>query len=88
MTAGVLQRAVVASFPALLPGAKSVLFKLFKGEELAHPARSPVASRIIADADLSQERRPVSKPATSIPWTISRSCNTPAARPARPRARC
>ncbi len=37
MKAGTLKRAIVASFPALLPGAKSVLFKLFKGKELAHP---------------------------------------------------
>ena len=39
MKAGTLKRAVVASFPALLPGAKSVLFKLFKGKELAHPSQ-------------------------------------------------
>ena len=30
--AGTLKRAIVASFPALLPSAKSVLFKLFKGK--------------------------------------------------------
>ena len=30
MKTGTLKRAVVASFPALLPGSKSVLFKLFK----------------------------------------------------------
>ncbi len=52
LEAGTLKRAVVASFPALLPGAKSVLFKLFKGKELAHPARSPAASKIINDADV------------------------------------
>ena len=34
MEAGVLRRAIVASFPALLPSAKSVLFRLFKGKEL------------------------------------------------------
>ena len=43
MKAGTLQRAIVASFPALLPPAKSVLFKLFRGKELAHPAKSSVA---------------------------------------------
>ena len=52
MQAGTLPRAVVASFPALLPGAKSVLYKLFKGRDLSHPKSSPVAKRIIADADL------------------------------------
>jgi long-chain acyl-CoA synthetase len=52
MKAGVLKRAVVASFPALLPAAKSVLFKLFKGKELAHPAKSAVAANVIADADV------------------------------------
>ena len=59
MKSGTLQRAVVASFPALLPGAKSVLFKLFKGKDLAHPAKSPVAANVIADADAHEERRQV-----------------------------
>jgi long-chain acyl-CoA synthetase len=52
MKAGVLKRAVVASFPALLPGSKSVLFKLFKGKELAHPTKSSVAANVILDADV------------------------------------
>ena len=52
MKQGALKRAVVASFPALLPGAKSVLFKLFKGKDLAHPMKSPVAANVIADADV------------------------------------
>jgi long-chain acyl-CoA synthetase len=52
MKAGTLKRAIVASFPALLPGAKSVLYKLFKGKDLAHPTKSPVAANIIADADV------------------------------------
>ncbi len=52
MRAGTLNRAVVASFSALLPGAKSVLFKLFKSRELAHPTKSPVAQRIVLDADV------------------------------------
>ncbi|KAB2917910.1 MAG: long-chain fatty acid--CoA ligase [Hyphomicrobiaceae bacterium] len=52
MKAGTLKRSIVASFPGLLPGAKSVLFKLFKGKELAHPAKSPVAKDVIADADV------------------------------------
>jgi len=50
--AGGLKRAIVASFPALLPGAKSVLFKLFKGKDLAHPMKSAVAGNLIADAEV------------------------------------
>jgi long-chain acyl-CoA synthetase len=52
MRAGTLKRAVVASFAALLPGGKSILFKLFKGRELARPVRSPVAADIVHDDDL------------------------------------
>jgi long-chain acyl-CoA synthetase len=52
MKTGALKRAVVASFPALLPPPKSVLFKLFKGKELAHPMKSSVAANIVLDADL------------------------------------
>ncbi len=44
MKAGTLKRSIVASFPSLLPGAKSVLFKLFKAKEMAHPDKSAVAS--------------------------------------------
>ena len=49
---GHLPRAVIASFPALLPGAKSVLFKLLKGRDLAHPARSKVADKLVLEATL------------------------------------
>ncbi|HUC47228.1 MAG TPA: long-chain fatty acid--CoA ligase [Hyphomicrobiaceae bacterium] len=52
MQAGTLKRAIVASFPALLPGAKSVLFKLFKGKDLAHPTKSAVSGNLIADAEV------------------------------------
>jgi long-chain acyl-CoA synthetase len=52
MRAGTLERAIVASFAALLPGPKSVLFKLFKGKELAHPAKSAVGRNIAYDSDL------------------------------------
>jgi long-chain acyl-CoA synthetase len=52
MRAGTLKRAIVASFPALLPGAKSVLFKLFKGKELAHPTKSAVSANLTADAEV------------------------------------
>jgi long-chain acyl-CoA synthetase len=50
--AGTLRRAVVCSFVGLLPAAKSVLFKLFRGNELARPQRSAVAAKIIMEADL------------------------------------
>jgi long-chain acyl-CoA synthetase len=52
MAAGTLQRAVVASFAALLPAAKAVLFKMFKTRELARPTMSPMAARITLEAAL------------------------------------
>jgi long-chain acyl-CoA synthetase len=63
MKAGSLKRAIVASFPALLPGAKSVLYKLFKGKDLAHPTKSPVAANIIADAEVRKNNGKYQKPA-------------------------
>lgn len=51
---GVLPRAIVVSFPALLPAAKSVLFKLFRSGELSRPAASPNRERIILDGDLTK----------------------------------
>ena len=47
---GSLRRAIVASFAALLPGAKAMLFKLFRAKELAHPSRSAQAGNVIAAA--------------------------------------
>jgi long-chain acyl-CoA synthetase len=52
MRAGTLQRTVVASFAALLPRSRSILFRLFKRGELARPDRSAVADRIVHHADL------------------------------------
>ncbi|MEW5965070.1 MAG: long-chain fatty acid--CoA ligase [Pseudomonadota bacterium] len=52
---GSLKRAIVASFPALLPGAKSVLFKLLKGRELARPAASRVKDRLVLDSEVMAE---------------------------------
>jgi long-chain acyl-CoA synthetase len=49
IAAGTLKRAVVASFPALLPTAKSILFRLFKGKELAGVRSSKVAASIISE---------------------------------------
>jgi long-chain acyl-CoA synthetase len=52
LLSNVLARAVVASFPSLLPAHKNVLFKLFKAKELARPAGSPVKDRIISESKL------------------------------------
>lgn len=46
---GTLARSIVASFPSLLPGAKSVLYRLLKGRDLARTKASPVAAKLIAD---------------------------------------
>ena len=62
MAAGTLQRAIVASFPALLPPAKSVLFKLFRAKELAHPAKSAVAARVLYDPDVRADPSGLEKP--------------------------
>lgn len=50
--AGTLQRAIVASFPALLPSVKSVLFRLAKGKELSRISASPVKDKVILEDDL------------------------------------
>jgi long-chain acyl-CoA synthetase len=49
MAAGTLKQAIVASFPALLPTAKSILFRLFKGKDLASVKSSKVAGSIISE---------------------------------------
>src|SRR5262245_42020788 len=49
---GSLSRAIVVPFAGLLPAAKSVLFKLFKAKELAKPQASPIASKIVFEANL------------------------------------
>ena len=63
MTTGALRRTIVASFPALLPSSKSVLFRLFKGRELAHPSKSPMAAKIVLDADVLADAGTFQKPA-------------------------
>jgi long-chain acyl-CoA synthetase len=62
MRAGTLERAIVASFASLLPGAKSMLFKLLRGRELARPARSTVSGSILADADVRAAAGPFLQP--------------------------
>ena len=49
---GVLDKAVVASFPSLLPALKSVGFKLLQRTKLADPRSSIVAKKIVAERDL------------------------------------
>jgi len=50
---GVLPRAVVASFPTLLPTAKSILFRIFRRRELADVSRLVRADRIIPETALA-----------------------------------
>lgn len=52
LASGVLGRAIVAPFRSLLPGAKSVLFRLFKGGELAAWSRSAVADKIVSEGQV------------------------------------
>jgi long-chain acyl-CoA synthetase len=49
---GCLERAIVASFPALLPATKAALFRLFRSKELARPLASPVREKLILDAEV------------------------------------
>lgn len=53
LTSGVLPRAVVCSFAALLPAAKGTLFKLFKRAQLAKPGASSAGSRVILERALA-----------------------------------
>jgi long-chain acyl-CoA synthetase len=50
LKSGVLPRAIVCSFARLLPATKSILFNLFKGNELAHPLASPERDKIVLEA--------------------------------------
>jgi long-chain acyl-CoA synthetase len=52
LKAGCLKRAVVCSFPALLPVAKAALFRLFKSKELARPMASPAREKIVLEAEV------------------------------------
>ncbi len=48
----VLKGAVVASFPALLPATKAVLFKLLKSKDLARPRASSVRDKLRFESDV------------------------------------
>jgi long-chain acyl-CoA synthetase len=52
LQSNVLERAVVCSFTALLPGAKAALFRMFKAKDLARPMLSPARERIIPESDV------------------------------------
>lgn len=52
LASGALPRAIVASFPSLLPAAKSILFRLFKGRDLAGVANCPQRERIVTSETL------------------------------------
>ena len=49
ISAGTLARAVVASFPDLLPRGKAILYRLLKRGDLARPKSSPAAPKLIFD---------------------------------------
>jgi long-chain acyl-CoA synthetase len=52
LEADCLKRAVVCSFPALLPVAKAALFRLFKSKDLARPLASPAREKIVLEAEV------------------------------------
>lgn len=49
---GCLKRAVVASFPALLPVAKATMFRLFRSKELAQLRTTPIADKLVLDSEV------------------------------------
>lgn len=57
---GVLGGAIIASFAALLPTAKSTMFKLLKWRDLARVSASPVADKLVLQSSL---RQPGQRPA-------------------------
>lgn len=57
---GVLDGAIVASFAALLPTAKSAMFKLLKWRDLVRVQASPVADKLVLDGAV---RQPGQRPA-------------------------
>ena len=55
LKSGDLKKAVVCPFAGLLPGGKSILFRLFKSGDVANVARSPAADRIILETQLASD---------------------------------
>lgn len=58
LQSGVLSRAVVCSFPPLLPAAKATLFRLFKSKEMARPHASVARERIVLEGELLTGGKP------------------------------
>jgi long-chain acyl-CoA synthetase len=58
LRSGALSRAVVGSFPALLPATKAAMFRLFKAKEMARPHVSPERERIVLEGELMAGGRP------------------------------
>jgi len=58
LASGVLKRAIVASFPALLPATKSILFRLFKGKELASVSSSAMADKVVTEDRVMADQGP------------------------------
>jgi long-chain acyl-CoA synthetase len=58
LRSGALSRAVVGSFPALLPGTKAAMFRLFKSKDMARPHASPERERIVLEGDLMGGGKP------------------------------
>ena len=83
---GALEKAVVASFPSLLPSLKSVGFKLLQRTKLANVGASAGVGQDRARARLLANDGRYDRPA--ITPERSPCCNIPAAPPARPRAQC
>jgi long-chain acyl-CoA synthetase len=52
LQSNVLKRAIVCSFPALLPATKAAMFRLFRAKDLAHPLSSPARERIVLEAEV------------------------------------
>jgi long-chain acyl-CoA synthetase len=52
LSRGLLERAVVASFPSLLPPVKSAMFRIARSQDLASVAASPVAAKVVSQKDL------------------------------------
>ena len=52
LEAGTLPKVIVGSFPSLLPGAKSFLYKLLKSRDLAKPKSSLPAGKIVDEASV------------------------------------
>lgn len=52
LEAGCLKRAIVASFPTLLPLGKSLLFRLLRSKDLARPLASAARDRIVLEAEV------------------------------------